>query len=154
MTFFDDGFPDVVGYGIPGNYRTGGSFNEKAIKTVTLIVTVPSCVIGEITDDGTGFCSQCSSSTYSFNPLSHSCRPCPENGICETNAITPKDGYWHWTPCSKNLQRCLTSHACKFKGRSETLKDMTRNITTCIFDDEQRDEYQQNQCAEVRIFFD
>ena len=142
-------FPAVVGYGAPGNYSVDITFNEKAIKTITIIVTVPSCVIGEITDEVTGFCSQCSSSTYCFDPSSHSCKSCPENGICETNAITPKDGYWHWAPCSKHLQKCLTSYACKFEDRSETLKDMTRNITSCGIGDEQRDKYQQHQCAEV-----
>ena len=125
------------------------------VKPSFVYVTMRPCIVGETTVIKQGqylACQECSSSTYNLDPEGAECKPCPENAQCESRVITPDDGYWHASPCSERIQGCLTSHACAFEGRSENLRDMTDDITSCDVDIAGIDEYQKAQCTEVGIF--
>ena len=143
-------FRSIRGYVRPGKHRLTVEFGEKAIAAIGITVRVRDYAVGE-TASSAGFCEPCSGTTYNFNPSSDECQPCPENGNCESRVITPDDGYWQKTPCSDQLLRCMPSHACEFKGRSEGLKNLTRDMTSCELDEERRTEYSQAQCAKVPV---
>ena len=146
-------FRSIKGSVPPGTYSLTIEFGEKAIKDISITVTVHNCSVGEFASAG-GFCTNCSSTTYSFNDSAKECQPCPENGNCESRVITPKDGYWHKTPCSEHLRRCLPTSACKFEGRSENLTDAVSNVTSCHFNETWIEEdYSRAQCAEVPVLY-
>ena len=122
------------------------------VKPSYIYVTMRSCIVGEMTvikQDPYLSCQECSSSTYSIDPEGTECQPCPENAHCESRVIAPDDGYWHASPCSERIQGCLTSHACAFEGRSENLRDMTDDMTSCDVDSAEIDEYQKAQCGKA-----
>ena len=153
-------FPHVIGFGLPGiynitirfidSYSFRGQFNEReVIDSLNITVHVRNCTIGEVPVGETKICSNCSTSAYNFDPEGEECQPCPENGNCTTGVIIPNDGYWHASPCSVNITRCLTSYACKFDNRVETLTNLTRDMKSCSINATTVEEYQQEQCAEV-----
>ena len=145
-------FRSIKGSVPPGTYKLKVEFGEKAIKEIWNAVNVPNCSVGEFASAG-GFCTNCSSTTYNFNHSAKECQPCPENGNCESRVITPKDGYWHKTPCSDRLYRCLPTSACQFEARAEKLEKLTQDITDCDFSQEWRANYTQDQCAKVIAAF-
>ena len=125
------------------------------VKPSFVYVTMRPCIVGETTVIKQGqylACQECSSSTYNLDPEGAECKPCPENAQCESRVITPNDGYWHASPCSERIQGCLTSHACAFEGRSENLRDMADDMTSCDVDTVEIDEYQKAQCTEASSF--
>ena len=146
-------FRSIKGSVPPGTYKLKVEFGEKAIKEIWNAVNVPNCSVGEFASAG-GFCTNCSSTTFNFNHSAKECQPCPENGNCESRVITPNEGYWHKTPCSENLRRCLPTSACKFEGRSENLTDAVSNVTSCHFNETWIEEdYSRAQCAEVPVLY-
>ena len=147
-------FPPMVGFGPPDVYNMTVAFSEKAIGELTMTVVVRNCTIGEMAVGEIKLCTPCSSSMYNFDPKADKCRPCPENGDCETSVILPEDGYWLASPCSVHIKRCLTSHACNFKGRSEKLRNVTGDIENCDVSHGLIKEYQEVQCTRVRDLYD
>ena len=150
----DDGvgnFSKIEGYVPSGSYLMTMSFTGTALfESLSIRVIVKACSIGEVLSKTRSLCVDCSSTSYNFHPEKDtSCAPCPERGNCENHVITPDDGYWHKTPCSRHLQRCLTSHACKFKGRSEELQKRTEDVEDCDLEEGWIAEYTQAQCAKV-----
>ena len=152
----DDGgaeFSKIEGYVRSGSYQMTISFTGTTLlKSLSIRVIVKECSIGEVMSKTRSLCVDCSSTSYNFHPEKEtdSCEPCPEHGSCENHVITPNDGYWHKTPCSRHLQRCLTSHACEFKDRSKKLQQRTEDLEDCALDDEWIANYTQAQCAKVR----
>ena len=142
-------FRSVTSFAPPGEYKLTVEFGEGAIENVDVTVEVRSCYIGEIMST-LGTCVECGTTAYNFQPQAEVCLPCPENGNCESLAITPNDGHWQMTPCSDQLHRCLPASACEFEDRSENLKAMVRDVSSCDFDEEWIEDYAQAQCAEVR----
>ena len=148
-------FPRMIGFGLPGTYNMTVRFTDADDREVevmdpfTITVHVRNCTIGEVPVGETKICSNCSTSAYNFDPEAEECQSCPKNGDCTTRVIIPNAGYWHATPCSVNISRCLTSHACKFDNRLERLTNLTRNMKTCTVNAATIKEYQQEQCAEA-----
>ena len=153
-------FPHMIGFGLPGIYNINirfvdiytfsNQYNEReVVDSLNITVHVRNCTIGEVPVGETKICSNCSTSSYNFDPEGEECQPCPENGNCTTRVIIPNDGYWHASPCSVNITRCLTSYACKFDDRVETLTNLTRDMKSCSINATTVEEYQQEQCAEV-----
>ncbi len=147
-------FRSVKGFVPPGEYNLTVEFGEKEIEDIGITVKVHNCSVGEFVSPA-GFCDSCSSTTYNFLLSANVCLPCPENGNCESHVITPEDGYWQQMPCSERLHRCLPTSACEFKDRSQNLKTVVENVTSCDFEEEWIEDYTQAQCAEVRsiLFF-
>ena len=141
-------FQSIRGSVCPGEYKLTVEFGEEAIENIGITVIVRNCLIGESVSSG-GICVDCSSTTYNFLPSASGCQPCPENGNCTTQVITPNDGYWQKTPCSDQLYRCLPTSACKVEGRTERLTEAVNNVTNCSFDQSMIENYTQTQCAEV-----
>ena len=152
-------FPLLIGFGLPGIYNmtirfarhecAGDHNNSAFVDPLTITVHVRNCTVGEMPVGETKICSNCSTSTYNFDPEAEECQPCPENGNCKTRVIVPNDGYWHASPCSVNITRCLTSYACKFDDRDERLTNLTRDMKNCRINATTVEEYQQTQCAEA-----
>ena len=143
-------FPPMVGFGPPDAYNMTIAFSDSAIRELTMTVVVRKCKIGEMAVGEIKLCTPCSSSMYNFDPETDKCHPCPENGNCETRMIIPEDGYWLPSPCSVHIKRCLTSHACNFKGRLAKLKNVTDNFENCSISNELIEEYQEMQCTQVK----
>ena len=141
-------FRSIKGFIPPGVYDLIVEFGEKAIKSIGITVRVRNCFIGEFVS-GVGSCESCCSTAYNFNDSAKECQPCPENGNCESRAITPNDGYWQKTPCSNHLHPCIPTSACKFADRSDMLNNIVGDVLTCDFWREWIEDYTQAQCAEV-----
>ena len=151
--------PRMIGFGLPGTYNMTIKFVDRfgqegfsfigAIDPFTMTVHVRNCTIGEVPVGKTKICNNCSTSAYNFDPEAEECQPCPEHGDCTTRVIIPNAGYWHASPCSVNIARCLTSYACNFDNRLERLANLTRNMKNCTIDATTIEEYQQEQCAQA-----
>ena len=134
------------------DYRSTSELQTLDVNPSFIDVTMRPCKIGEWTvshEKEYLICQECSSSTYNVDPEGTECQPCPENAHCESRVIVPDDGYWHASPCSERIQGCLTSHACAFEGRSENLRDMTDDMTSCDVGSAEIDEYQKAQCGKA-----
>ncbi len=141
-------FLSIRGFVPPGEYNLTVKFGEEAIKDIGITVMVRNCSIGEAVSSG-GICQECSNTTYNFDPSARACWPCPKNGNCESRVITPDDGYWQKTPCSKHIHRCLPTSSCKREERSKKLTDLVRDVKNCSFNQSMIESYTQAQCAEA-----
>ena len=141
-------FQSIRSYVSPGEYKLTIEFGQTEIESIGLTLIVRNCSAGESMSDA-GICLECSITTYNFPRLEKGCKPCPENGNCESKVITPNNGYWHQMPCSAHLHRCLPASACESEDRSEKLVDAVRNLTSCDLDETWIENYTQAQCAEV-----
>ena len=146
-------FSRVVGFGRKGKYRCVINFSEESIEPVEIDVNIRGCKMGEVAAANGTICELCSFDTYNLREeRNQSCRPCPENGDCSTHVILPAKGYWHTTPCSKKLRKCLTSSACDFDGRKELLKTVTEDVDSCDFNKTFPTLYNEAQCKEVSLY--
>ena len=143
-------FSGVVGFGSKGVYQCTIDFSEEFIESLVVEVHVRGCGLGEVAAASGMVCEPCTSDTYNLMPGNGTgCHPCPENGDCTTHVILPAKGYWHKTPCSENIQECLSSEACDFEEREDKLTAATKNISSCEFDEEFEQNYTEAQCREV-----
>eukprot|EP00210_Caulerpa_lentillifera_P003954 g3773.t1 len=126
-------FSEVIGFASPGNYTLQISFNNNvALQVVNLTVNVRECRLGEEPTLERLACQQCDAISYNFNTSKiGGCTQCPSNGNCTGRFIAPKKGYWHKSPCHKNVQECLVEHACSFENRTNALMNFTTNVTDC-----------------------
>ena len=141
-------FSGIRGFVPPGNHSLSIELIGAALeKNISIIVNVEDCSIGQVASSG-GLCADCSTTSYNVGNTD-TCNPCPENANCTSRVILPADGYWHITPCSVKIQRCLTAHACKFEKRSEKLQKLTKELTSCDFDPKFIKNYAETQCTKV-----
>ena len=141
----------VTPFALPGEYTVRIEFDGGDFEPVEITVYVRGCVMGEVLSANGAFCEPCSAATFSFLPEDDSeCRPCPDNGNCESKAVLPKQGYWHQIPCSEHIQRCLAPEACEYKDREQKLREKTEEVETCDFNDQYVKNYTEAQCREVR----
>ena len=141
----------VTPFALPGEYTILIEFEGGDFETFEITVYVRGCAMGEVLSANGAFCEPCSAATFSFLPEEDlECRPCPDNGNCESKAILPKQGYWHQIPCSEHIQRCLTPEACDSGDREQKLRNKTEEVETCDFDEQYIDTYTEAQCREVR----
>ena len=144
-------FRSITSFAPPGEYTLTVEFGEEAIEDIDVTVRVRNCFIGEINStEAGGICTDCGTTEYNFHPQANVCLRCPENGNCDSRVITPDDGYWHRTPCSDDLRKCIPTSACEFKDRFDNLVKMVRDVSSCDFEREWIENYAQAQCAEVR----
>ena len=142
----------TTGFATPGTYKVVVEFDQEQINSMEITVEVKSCDMGEVPSGNGTFCEPCTTSTFSFHPDDDlACHPCPENGNCETRVILPKKGYWHKTPCSEHIQRCLASDGCDFEDRQQDMIEATKDVESCEFDEESLENYAEAQCREVRL---
>ena len=142
----------ATGFATPGTYKVVVEFDQEQINSMEITVEVKSCDMGEVPSGNGTFCEPCTTSTFSFHPDDDlACHPCPENGNCETRVILPKKGYWHKTPCSEHIQRCLASDGCDFEDRQQDMIEATKDVESCDFDEESLENYAEAQCREVSL---
>ena len=135
----------------PSKYTIRIEFDGGDFEPFETTVYVRGCAMGEVLSANGAFCEPCSAATFSFLPEDDSeCRPCPDNGNCESKAVLPKQGYWHQIPCSAHIQRCLAPEACEYKNREQKLREKTEEVETCDFNDQYVKNYTEAQCREVR----
>ena len=147
-------FSGINGYQVPGNYNIQIEFSDSGLEAFEVVVEIRECVIGEEKGMGGLLCVECSGEDYRIVPGT-GCTPCPKNAICSTHAIRPEDGYWHRTPCSTHIQKCLKWEACEFRERDRLLADFGDSFKDC--DDAvvpiESEDYMQLECKEVRFRF-
>lgn len=62
---------------------------------------------------------ECPASTYSLNPNSKSCEPCPVGASCTGGAtLQPQPGWWHSSPFTPQMHRCPNPAACDQSRRN------------------------------------
>ena len=146
---------NVTGFAKPGHYTVLINFDEDILKEEEINVTVQNCTIGEASLRNGTLCEPCNAATYNFHPDDEDsdCQPCPDNGNCATKVIVPKQGYWHSSPCSPHIQRCLSSDACRNEKRVEKLEQKTQNMDNCSISNKEIEDYQQAQCEEASLIF-
>lgn len=83
-----------------------------------------------------------------------SCFACPNNAICDGSYFMyPIETYWHSSPFSPLMHRCLYNQACQFENRKSDLKAIKESIVNNAHIDISRfPEYNEAQCAEVIYF--
>ena len=146
-------FTGVVLFKPPGNYRVRIDFNSDTVPSVELVIQISSCTLNQVISENGDICQDCGDSSYNLQPEERhpGCVPCPENARCDGKAIRPTNGYWHQTPCSVRIQRCLTRDACTEPGRDASLYRMGESLENCSFDEEYIKSYMQIQCGKVGL---
>ena len=139
-------FSNIVGFQPPGNYTVRIDFSRR-FDAFDMKVEVRECLPGEEATRSNTLCTPCNTATFNVNGTQ--CEPCPDNAICETASIRPKKGYWHQSPCSNQIQRCLTPGSCDTKDRDSKLADMTSDIQSCDLSDDFIRDYARAQCKKV-----
>ena len=144
----------AVGFVQPGIYRVLIDFEGASLETFEITVEVKPCDIGEVLSRDGKFCESCNVASYNFSPEDDSeCHPCPENGDCSSRVILPNRGYWHPTPCSEHIQRCLTTEGCDSDNREDVLLEITQDVLMCQFDEQYLLNYTEAQCREASTMF-
>ncbi len=143
------GFPPITGFQRPGQYEIQIDFSEPGLEPLAIEVEIRGCILGEFSQENGTLCVLCSGSQYNFDPDATTCQPCPENGNCTTDVIHPDRGYWHRTPCSRHVQRCVSRDACDFSGREDDLNAVTSEMETCTLDKTLDRDYSRAQCKKV-----
>lgn len=151
---FDQGeaiFTGIRGEGVPDEYNVTIDFNVTTLNSVHFTVQVRPCQIGEQMTNNRRLCANCTSSAYNFDPNSQNaeCKSCPDHGDCTSQVIHPDKSYFHWWPCSVNIQPCLLQEGCAFEKRKEKLQRVTMSLESCKVDAMAIKEYMEAQCDEV-----
>lgn len=151
-------FSGVSGYQTKGQYHIFINFSDSALFPYEIEIEIRGCNLGEFQTQDGKYCEKCSQGTYNIfeNSSNESCKPCPENGICEGSVPFPREGYYHSNPCSLHFQRCLSNHACNEDSRKLKLNMTVTEIDTCNFTESnqplQVTNYSKIQCREVSFF--
>eukprot|EP00210_Caulerpa_lentillifera_P004282 g4085.t1 len=88
--------------------------NEQILLLVNF--STRACRTGEFTQNN--LCQSCLADRYGYNGSMTSCQSCEENFICKGNATRiPQNGYWHSTPFSPIIHRCIRPKACDYEER-------------------------------------
>lgn len=161
-------FNDLSVIGNPGSYSINFTDVRKCGQSgrhanVKVDVVLRDCVAGEIKQDSRLFgCIECTSGLYTFNPENTTCDPCPGRANCSAailesgdvlrHPLVPKDGYWHSTPYSIQLQKCLGEDACTYENRTSILQSFQNPYPIPTNASFNQTIYQQ--CAEVGVGID
>ena len=146
---------NATGFVKPGVYKVKIEFEGTDLESFEITVEVKPCEMGEVPSGNGTFCESCNAVSFNFSPEEDlECHPCPENGDCSSQVILPNKGYWHRTPCSERVQRCLTTEACDSDNREDELAELTQDVESCDFNEQYLQNYTEAQCREVRFKFD
>ena len=116
------------------------------VKSEVVEFLIRDCVIGESRSDVA--CIPCSDGLFSLIPDTQ-CHPCPEDAVCRGGAsVIPQDTYWHSTPFSPEIHKCLVDVACKYTLRMDRLHEFFGSVQELRVNVTQ-DEYPQ--CNTVRF---
>ena len=102
--------------GSPGPYRVKLQLSDASIESLELHTELRRCQIGEQKVLNNTACQRCEAGMYSIDESADACHECPENTLCESWGIVPKDGYWIPSPCFTHPKRCLFEAGCT-RGR-------------------------------------
>lgn len=79
------------------------------IPPVDVTVHVVNCSVGDVTVSSGDACQECPYGSYSLDPRNSSCDQCMPNAECPGGAqILPLPGFWHSSPRSHQLHRCVS----------------------------------------------
>lgn len=144
IAVFNDTFARALNgsYGLKFSALDQGSINS--VESEEFKFLVRDCMIGEEREDV--ICRQCRADFFSFLP-EEGCTVCPDHAFCPGGAaVIPDSGFWHSTPFSPEIHRCLLDTACEYADRKENLRHFFESVTTTRTDVTE-DEYPQ--CDEV-----
>eukprot|EP00210_Caulerpa_lentillifera_P003860 g3687.t1 len=142
-------FLDVVGFARPGNYTLEINFKEVKFVTISVIVMVRKCRIGEELTLDRQACQKCDTMSYNFNPTqTRGCKQCPKDGNCTGPFIVPNAGYWHKSPCHATVRKCHVEEACDYENRLEALMNFTTNFNDCNISTTELEMYNDKLCNE------
>ena len=144
-------FPEITVFVESGSYNISIRFNDSKLEPFPVVLHIRPCKVGETISESRTYCQPCGGNAYSFdvdNPEAE-CKNCPDHASCETNVILPDGGYWHQSPCSSRVERCITFRACDYQGRKKKLSDFVREVESCQFDAAFSSSYCSTQCREV-----
>lgn len=131
----------------PGAYEI--TFLADGLPPVRSSFSIRGCVMGEFNVTDKKICTSCSSGFYGHDPLVP-CQQCSERAECPGGPVlVPKNGFWHSTPFSPQLHRCLSDDACDFDGRIEQLMDFYSDRSTLVRSDQPVESAVYPQCGEV-----
>ena len=83
------------------------------VPAAILDVNVKPCEVGQVPNQEHTQCMVCPASSYSFDPLVDSCKPCPQGADCNGGAsLLPQQQFWHSAPDSDHIVSCPNSNAC------------------------------------------
>jgi len=119
----------------PGNYTLHIQPSEASLAPITLIVRILECEVGDELTDGGEICRKCGNAAYNFYPISGNCTACPPDATCEGRYITPKEGYWHESPCHAEVLRCLNDEACQYEDRQQKITNFIETFPGCKTND-------------------
>ena len=87
--------------------------NGVQVPAAVVQVTVQPCGLGQVPAAGQNECMLCPSSTYSFDPVVDTCKPCPAQATCSGAAtLVPHQQFWHSAPDSDHILTCPNNNAC------------------------------------------
>ena len=87
---------------------------------IELQMSMRDCYPGEFEQGNV--CNKCPVDQYGFDSALNKCQSCEINAKCSGEAvIIPNDGYWHSTPFSPIIRKCIHAVACSYAERSEHL---------------------------------
>ena len=113
------------GVGISSNVTIVSESNPHV--QLVLLFSTRKCRPGERHQEET--CKSCLSEQYGFDP-SLDCRGCEDNAKCAGGAaLVPSNGYWHSSPFSPCIHKCVHSDACTYPDRERTLTEFYENAS-------------------------
>eukprot|EP00210_Caulerpa_lentillifera_P000169 g164.t1 len=139
-------FEDIVGFKVPRIYHLSIRFTNGDIEEMKFSVEIRECEIGEEPSTDSILCEACDLLSFNFEPKNGRCTTCPKHGDCSGRFIIPDSGYWHSSPCSHYLRRCLTEEACEFDDRKNKLRNATKSLKTCVLHQTVANKYAEEQC--------
>ena len=135
----------------PGQYTVTVDFSEPWLSQIVIEIEFRSCWIGESVQANGTLCIPCGDTQYNFDSNASTCMPCPVNGNCTSNAIFPNRGYWHRTPCSRDIQECISKEACDVPERDMELFTIQQDMRSCHFNKTLDKTYAEALCKKVLI---
>lgn len=135
----------------PGTYEI--TFLANGLPPVTSSFSIRGCVLGEFNVTDKKICTSCSSGFYGHDPLVP-CQQCSERAECTGGPVlVPKNGFWHSTPFSPQLHKCLSEDSCDYDGRIDKLMEFYSNRSALVPSDQPVGCDIYPQCGEVRLSF-
>lgn len=135
-------------YGTPGNKTVKIEYSQH-LYNVLINIELRNCSIGERYVKESFLCVSCESFTYNFDPSQSMCTMCPNNANCDGNGIVPIVNYWHASPCSQYLEKCITHESCQYENRNEKLIQFSEDLNTCYLEHDTLLQYTHLQCQKV-----
>lgn len=115
-------FTKVVALGEPTEHPIIFVAASDTTKNFRTRLTIRQCIPGEARIEELNVCDVCDREYFGFN-YNYSCDGCPSHARCDGGAVLiPEHGYWHSTPYSPLIHKCILEEACSFDGRTQGLR--------------------------------